>query len=254
MGSDNTILSSKGDLSSNYFQSDLENIKSKYILKIIFNNLQRNKYLKIIKYNKKTQNRLDVTFHDYAKYSEEIEIEIIPKKDGFGNFINIQNKDDEACYHIYFNNNFKETTRNYLLENEEVKKITIIIDYLVESFNGLFYYCECIEAMSFKRFYRDNINDMSEMFYGCSSLKKLNLSKFNTENVTKMNSMFSGCSSLKALNLSNFKTDKVTNMKGMFSECMSLQYLDISNFNTNNVTEMSYMFSWCSSLTEIKFV
>ena len=47
-------------------------------------------------------------------------------------------------------------------------------------------WCECIESINFKKFYRNNITDMSCMFRGCSSLKDLNLKNFNTNNVTNM--------------------------------------------------------------------
>ena len=70
----------------------------------------------------------------------------------------------------------------------------IIIDYQVKSFYRLFNYCECIEYINFKKFYRNNINNMKSMFSGCSSLKELNISNFNTINVTNMEYMFSGCS------------------------------------------------------------
>ena len=69
-----------------------------------------------------------------------------------------------------------------------------------------------MNSIFFKKFYRNNITDMSYMFYECSSLKELNLSNFNTNNVTNMCHMFFGCSILKELNLSNFNTNKVTNM------------------------------------------
>ena len=80
-------------------------------------------------------------------------------------------------------------------KNEKVKKIKIIIDYQVKSFKDLFYYSNCIESIFFKKFYRNNITNMSWMFYKCSSLKELNLSNFNTNNVTNMSEMLSGCSS-----------------------------------------------------------
>ena len=54
--------------------------------------------------------------------------------------------------------------------------IKIRIDYQIKSFPKLFYECECIESIKFKKFYRNNVTDMSYMFSGCSSLKDLNLS------------------------------------------------------------------------------
>ena len=50
----------------------------------------------------------------------------------------------------------------------------------------LFYYCECIESINFKKLNRNNITNMNNMFCGCSSLKELNLTNFNTNNVTNM--------------------------------------------------------------------
>ena len=58
----------------------LENIKSRYILSKIYDNMPKKKKLEIIKYNKKIQNRLNLSIKDYKEYSETftpIEIEII---------------------------------------------------------------------------------------------------------------------------------------------------------------------------------
>ena len=43
--------------------------------------------------------------------------------------------------------------------------IKIIIDYQIKSFELLFYECKCIESINFKKFYRNNINNMENMFY-----------------------------------------------------------------------------------------
>ena len=87
------------------------------------------------------------------------------------------------------------TKREYYIEEEDkVTKIKIIIDYQVKSLKKLFYGCYCIESINFKKFYRNNITDMSFMFCDCSSLKELNLTNFNTNNVTNMSCMFPGCS------------------------------------------------------------
>ena len=82
----------------------------------------------------------------------------------------------------------------YIEEEDKVTKIKIIIDYQVKSFKGLFSGCYCIESINFKKFYRNNITDMSWMFHGCSSLKQINFNNFNTNNVTNMSYMFDGCS------------------------------------------------------------
>ena len=88
----------------------------------------------------------------------------------------------------------KKKKRNYINEDDEIKVIKIKIDYQVKSFENLFSDCKCIESLYFKKFYRNNINNMNGMFSGCSSLKELNLNNFNTNNVTHMNGMFLGCS------------------------------------------------------------
>ena len=235
-------------------KDELENVKSKYILKKIFFNLKKGKFLNIIKYNNKLKNRLDITINNFKEYSElfsPIEIEIIPIKNKNCEFIKYYQQ-NENLYHIYFNDNKnEEIKRNFLKEDDKVNKITVIIDYEVKSFYNLFSRCNNIESIHFKKFYRNNINNMNGIFDGCYSMKKLNLSSFNTDNVTNMSNMFNGCSSLKELDLSNFNTNNVTDMHSMFHGCESLKKLNISSFNTNNVRNMSYMFYQCKSLNDL---
>ena len=229
----------------------LENIKSRYILSKIFDNIPKIKKLLIVKNNKRIQNRLNLSVKDYKKYYDVIEIELIPIKDKYETFINID-QNDKLYYHIYFNDNKEEIKNKYSIWiKDKVTKIKIIIDSQVKSFRELFNKCYCIESINFKRFYRNNITDMSFMFSGCSSLKVLNLNNFNTNNVTNMFAMFYGCSSLKVLNLNNFNTNNVADMSEMFSGCSSLEELNLNNFNTNNVKSMYSMFYGCSSLEEL---
>ena len=187
---------------TNIIQNEIfAHTENDYFLIKLFNYLSKRKTLDIIKYNKKLKKRIDINITDYKKYSEKyssIEIEIKPAKKKYGKFINI-NKECEKFYHIYFNNSKEEIKRNYFNENEQIKIIKIIIDYQVKSFAYLFCYCRCIESINFKKFYRDNINNMVSMFNGCSSLKELNLSNFNTNKVTNMFLMFFECSSLISL-------------------------------------------------------
>ena len=228
-----------------------EKIKSKYILEKIFDNLQKYKFLKIIKHCKKIQKLLNINIDNYKEYSM-IEIEIIPIKNKSAKFINIINDEDQKYYHIYFNNNYKKEIKEYHLnEKDKVKNILIRIDYQVKSFYELFKYCGYIESINFKSFYRSNIINMSNMFYNCSSLKEINLSNFNTDNVTNMKGMFYRCSSLKKLNISNFNTKNVTDMSNMFYQCSSLKELNLSKFITDKVINMSFMFYDCSSLNEL---
>ena len=232
----------------------LDNIKSKLILRKIFDILCREDLLRIVKYNKKIQNKLNLKIKDFEeglKYYSLIEFELKIKKDEFGKFINVLNEKDKHFYHIYFNDDRIETKRRYVKKNEKIDKIKIVLGYGVLTFEKLFQECRCIESIHFKKFHRINISNMEYMFSRCSSLKEINFEKFITENVANMDSMFSGCSSLEKLNLSNFNTNNVTSMIFMFSGCSSLNELNLSNFNTSNVTNMIFMFSDCSSLKEL---
>ena len=248
----------------------LESVKSDYFLLKICDYLKRNKSLKIFKYSKKNQKRLNLNISSYKEYSEifssiEIELKTIKnesnvlwkllsknenKEPNAIKFINIK-EEEKKYFHIYLNENKEETIKNVFNEGDKISRIKVIIDYQVESFENLFKDCECIEAIKFTKFYRNNITNMSGMFEMCSLLNELNLSKFNTENVEDMSALFYFCSSLKKLNLNNFKTNNVRNMDSMFLGCRSLKVLDFSNFSTKNVFNMSSMFNQCSSLKEL---
>ena len=281
MDSNKALENQMQKININSSNTQIDNIKSKYILKLIFDYLNEKKCFDIIKYTKKIQQTINKNSSDYKKLLEiEIEIMIDKNKMHFekNNFININEK-DRKYYHIYFDDNKEEIKRKDLAINkdEKVSKINIIIDYQIKSLQNLFCYCYCIVSINFKKFYRNNIinmsklfgechslkeinlfnfntsnvTDMSEMFLGCHSLKEINLSKFNTNNVKNMSDMFKRCTSIKKLNLSNFNTNNVTHMKSMFDACSSLERLNLSNFNTNNVVTMEEMFSGCVSLKEL---
>ena len=222
-------MESSNDKSKEKNQSNhiLANLKSDYFWQKLYDNITKKQKLKIVKYNKSIQNILNLDIKYYKEYCEAftpVEIEIIPTKYKYGRFINIINENDELYYHIYFNDNKEEMKNKYTInKKDKLTTINIIIDYQVKSFEHLFSDCYSIESINFKKFYRNNINNMSFMFYGCSSLKKLNLSNFNTINVTTMYCMFEGCTSLKEINLSNFNTDNVKNMYGMFCNCQIIE-------------------------------
>ena len=225
MNSNDILNINKETINQNELKVILKKIKSQYVLKKIFNNIQKNKFLDIIKYNKKIQKKLNLGLIDYKNNSElfssiEIELELVENK--FGKFINFKDK-EEAYFHIYINNNKEEIKRNYIEEDDEAKNIRIIIDHQVLFFKGLFQNCKCIESINFKKFYRNNINDMSLMFSECSSLKKINFSTFYNSNVTDISFMFSGCTSLEEVNLSTFKTNNLINMNNLFLMCQSLK-------------------------------
>ena len=251
MASESLLKENQGKYDIDIIKSkaDIRNIKSIYILKIIFDKIKKTKLFNIIRYNKSIQNKLRISINDYKEYFEKftpIEIEVIPLKNKYGKFININAISDVSYFHIYFNDNKEEIKEYYLNENNNISKIKILIDYQITSFKELFSNCKCIESINFKKFYRDNITNMSYMFSGCTSLKKLYLSKIKTNNATDMSGMFSGCSSLKELNLSNFNTNNVTNMSCMFSGCSSLKELNLNIFNINNAA-FDCMFYGCSN-------
>ena len=164
----------------------LNNIKCKYIFKQIFEKLKQKILLDIIKYNTNIQKILDINLNNYKTY-KKIEIEIIPiiNKKEENKFINI--KDEfKSYYHIYFNDDKNEINRDYYTKNDGIKKIKIIIDEEIKSFEGLFDGCNCIEKINFIKFNRIDINNMSFMFFSCKSLKQINLNNFNTNNVKDM--------------------------------------------------------------------
>ena len=228
----------------------LKKITSKYIVIRIFDNLNQNKLLNIIHYNKKYQKVMNIKLKDYKNEFSKIEIEIIPKENGLGKFINFLSNAQ-----VYFNDkeiDIKNKKRK-LISLNNITKIKIVFNHKIKSLSKLFYDCKSVKKINFIKFNRDDIEDMSFMFHGCSSLEEINFYKFNTNNVINMSSMFYGCSSLKTLNLSNFNTYNVTNMFYMFAKCSSLTELNLSNFNfnINNVTNMHGMFLLCSSLKEL---
>ena len=160
--SNNTSKENKKENENDKQNPNIENIKSNFFLEKLYDNIQKKKKFEIVKYNKKIQNRLNLSIKDYKEFSN-IEIEIIPTKDKYGKFINV-NKKDKSYYHIYFSDNKEEIKNKYKIkkghsvinhqyfirEEDKVIKIKIIIDYQVKSFKKLFYLCKCIESINVK--------------------------------------------------------------------------------------------------------
>ena len=193
MKSFNSLDNKKIKLSQKKAKDLLKDIKSKYVIQIIFAHLQKKKKMKIVNYNRQLQEKLDMSINNYKEISE-IRLELIPINNKPGKFINIK-KENENNFHIYFdNNNKEEIKKTYLSGKEKIKKITIIIDYQIKSYQNLFNGCTCIKTITLKN-NQNIINNMSGIFYGCSFLTGVNFSKFNTKNVQNMSSMFYGCSS-----------------------------------------------------------
>ena len=116
----------------------LKNVKSDYFIRKFFGYMAKRKSLETVRYNKSIQKRINININHYKAYSEEyssIELDIIPMKGKYGEFINIE-EDDKKYFHIYFNDNKnKEIENTYLYKDDNVSKISIIIDYQIKLFS-----------------------------------------------------------------------------------------------------------------------
>ena len=107
----------------------LKFIKSKFVFKKIFCNVNTKKALEMMTYNKSLKNKYNIDFNNYKIYSQKyssIEIELIlhPFNNKFNkeNFINVFREEYASYFHIYFNNEEKEARRVYLTSDDIVKK------------------------------------------------------------------------------------------------------------------------------------
>ena len=142
----------------NKSESVLHNVKSKFILKKIFNHLLKRINLEIIKYNKKLQNIFTFSIKDYKEFRSlfsPIELEITINENNTGEFINILNEEDKKYFHIYFNNNNSEEIKRYKLnDNDKIRTIKIIIDYQITSLYCLFAMSNVIEVIKRNNFFK----------------------------------------------------------------------------------------------------
>ena len=187
-------------------KTSLFKIKSLNIQKTIIKYLNNKKILQFVKYNLKLQNKLKISLLNYDEYMKtysEIIIELIPAENTSGIFINIR-KEDINYIHIYINNSRVEIKRNYIKPNEMIHKIIIKLDYQFNNFKYLFYDCKCLKTITFIKFFRNNIFDMSYMFCKCINLQEINFNSFNTDNVTNMCYMFYKCKNLTNVDLNKF--------------------------------------------------
>ena len=172
------------------------NIKSKYIIKNIFNILIPKKLLKIIQYNKQLQEISNKSINDYIELYSTIEIELtlvsnIKEKENI--FINLYPR-LKPYTHIYLNNSKEESERNYITTEDKFRNVKIVIENIVKSLSFLFKECKCIKKIKFTKFCIKDINNMMSLFEDCSSLKEIDFSHFDTSNVTNMSCMFKNCS------------------------------------------------------------
>ena len=108
-------------------------IRSKYILKKIFENINQRRCLQLVKYNKKIQYKINISLKDYNEYNQ-IEFELYPilyyqKENIFSDLKNI----NKFNGHIYINNNKQEINYDKLSKfNENISVIKIKIDYEIK--------------------------------------------------------------------------------------------------------------------------
>ena len=182
-------------------KTSLFKIKSLNIQKTIIKYLNSKNILKFVKYNLKLQNKLKISLLNYDEYMKtysEIIIELIPAENTSGIFINIR-KEDINYIHIYINNSRVEIKRNYIKPNEIIAKIIIKLDYQFNNFKYLFYDCKCLKTITFIKFFRNNIFDMSYMFYKCKNLANIDLNKFDLNKNINMEGMFNKCHKLETI-------------------------------------------------------
>ena len=119
-------------------QSGIGRVKSKYIVAIIFNHIDKLKMLNIIKYNKRLQSKMELTIKDY-KENAIIEIEIIPDENKFDSVMTNLKKNDQTYLRMYDNldenpdiNNNNTNSKVKVKDKDKinfVKKIKLIIDF-----------------------------------------------------------------------------------------------------------------------------
>ena len=80
-------------------------------------------FITIIKCNINIQKRLNININNYKDFSQKfssIELEIIPIQNKYGSFIKIE-KEDKKYFHIYFNENKKETKKTKLKRKDKYR-------------------------------------------------------------------------------------------------------------------------------------
>ena len=111
MNSNHTTKAKKGKSNNIKVNGNLDNVKSKFILKKIIALIQEKKFMKIIQYNKNMQHRLNISNIDYKKICQ-VELELIPLPNHYGKFISVA-KGLESHYHIFFNNSKKAKKKEF---------------------------------------------------------------------------------------------------------------------------------------------
>ena len=136
-------------------------IKSKIIIKKIFQNIKDKVFLQMIKYNNILQKKLDITIEDYKTYNQ-IEFEIKPNHN---KTITINRKEEfNSFMHIFIDDDKNDIKSLTIDSSSQINKLKIIIDFEIKSLKGFFKNSEYISELKCIKFNRKDIKDMSEMF------------------------------------------------------------------------------------------
>ena len=119
--------------------SNLNNIRSICILKLIKIHLAEYKCLQLLRYNKQIQKRLNINLDTYKDYLK-IVIDIVPIADkNYKTFFRHYIKN--PFYHYYLNDRPDEVSNyTYYYHDDKVKKIRLVIDYNVNDKSLAFLY------------------------------------------------------------------------------------------------------------------
>ena len=195
------------DKDNNFKASNLNHVKSKYILKKIYDNVPNTKFLNIIRYNKTIQNRLDINISIYkTEYSKiifeisvttpskkEIREEIIhrPRFDDFGDDDDFRVNDIEDYFgpkyrvrgyesqksdFIKIENKYKPYFHFYFDNDEREKKV----NYVTSEDN----------ISKIKIIVDYEVKALNKLFYTCSCVYEINFTKFSRNNIKDMSYMF----------------------------------------------------------------
>ena len=169
----------------------LNNIKSKFILRFIFDYIPENKRINLVKYNKILQQNLFDTIlgEIFQKYLIEIELTIDDKKNNNNKFFRFINPIYMKYCNIYLNNDYETNIKkNYIYSIEKISKIKIYL-------------------------YNKDKNDLNNLFCNYFCLKEIKFIKCNMENINLKNIKGVYNDFIKYCDFSNFIfNEKVNNI------------------------------------------
>jgi len=252
---------------------NVSKIKSNFILKRVFTNLQTKKKLDICKYNKRIKGKVNIDIEDYIDRSRTIItftvendkyfikqvplFNIIISNDIYNQFIAIKKNIGEKYAKEYL----KQYTKDYnlYLNNKKIEfevrpRILTIREkdkncYMHFSHYPVIFckYSICIGESKFRLKINRNIHNLTALFANCN--RTINFQVENSkDNLTNLNAMFYGCKKVQYFDLKNLNTTNVRSFSDMFCQNKNITYLNISNFNTGHAITVRRMFGSCSSL------